>query len=193
MQKSDAWHAQPIAGYVSSGESVELVQDGSNLICRQSFGATMLMALMVSMILTCVGLAVTSPEMVRHVRHFQHANTPGKWIAGVVAIVILWLLIVALGFAGKKMFANTQIEVDAYGTVHILGGWKRLPIRVIRPEEMESLMLEQVTFPGKYRTYTSHLLVLMLKSQERLILCASVDRDRLERFRSSIAQRCGLP
>lgn len=66
-------------------------------------------------------------------------------------------------------------------------------MRVIRPEEMESLSLECVTFPGKYKTHTAYLLVLMLKSQERLILCPSADRARLEQFRSSIAQRCGPP
>jgi hypothetical protein len=193
LGKLTAHNANPYVGYVSSGESVEIISEGPNLICRQSGAATLTMAIVAGMALLGAGFTLTSPDMERHIRQFQHAGIFGKFVAGLLALMIIALFGLTLFFSLGKFFAKSRIVLAADGSLRFYAGFDALPKRIIRPAEIETVSLERVSFPGRYgKIYICPIVVLRLKTQEQLVLCSGTREAPLEQFRQAIAQRGGL-
>lgn len=190
-QEFNAFNAKPYVGYVSSGESIEIYEERGKLICRQSKSATAVMGLIVGMILLGAYFAVTSPDMQKYIHKFQTGDMGEKAVIGLVGLLIVFLVGAVLVFAVQKLFENKRILVDAGGKMVFYAGGDP-PKRVIRPDDMQDLYLETVSFQGKHQTHYCTILVLQLRSQEKIVLCAGVDKEPIEKFRRDVAARCGI-
>lgn len=188
----NAFNAKPFVGYVSSGSSMEIVKDKGNLSCRQSKEATFVMGFIFLMTVACAFGIANSPDMARYIHDFQQADLWGKLGFGVIGLLIVWMLGAGLVFSVKKMLANTRFIVDGSGNLRFYEGWGNEPNKTVRWDQIDTLYLDTVTFQGKHRRHTSHLLILRLRNAEEIVLCADPEREKLDEFRQDIARRSHL-
>lgn len=191
-EKYNAYNAKPFVGYISSDESVEIIEKDGGLICRQSRSATLTMALIAFIALLSLGFSFASPDFAKMIRDFQTADLLGKVGLSALCLFVFGMLAVMAVLPLKYLLNNTRMILSPCGTLHFYQNGDPEPERSVLPTEMESLRLETVSFQGKRRTYVNTLLILTLKTGEETVLFASLKPELMSAIHQDFSQRLGL-
>lgn len=187
----NAHNAKPFVGYVSSGNTIELLSRNADLICRPTTSSNMVLWFIVIMIVTSAAAASQSPEVAR-LKNFMHFSIQEQVGHVVIGFFILFLVGAVLVFAIEKLLFFGVLIVDSAGVLRFCQGFQQREIRVIRPGEIEGLKLSQVSFQGKHQTYINHLLILQLQNGEEVVLSASPENELISKLRDEICRRAGI-
>jgi hypothetical protein len=186
-----AFNARPYVGYVSSGESVEIVRRESELICRQSAAASLFLWLILGMVPLVGYFCVTSAEMAQLLHDLSNPGQDDTWL-GLMLLLIGTLFGSAFMFAAKKLVSLGHIAVDSAGTIRLYRGrGSDRPERVIRPQEVKRLAIQSVSFQGRQTVHINYLLILKLNNGEETVLCASTEWGRMEGLQRDMMERMG--
>jgi hypothetical protein len=189
--KYNAHNAKPFVGYVSSGNTIDWVSQGGNLVCQQSSSAAMILGFIVFMIITGILCASQSPE-VRRLQYFFEFSWQEQLGHVLVGGFIVLMVGATLVFAVERLMLFGTLVVDSNGVLRFCQGFNRQEVRVIRPGEIEGLRMTQVSFRGKRVTHINFLLILQLRNGEEVVLCASPENELVLKIRDEIGQRVGI-